>query len=547
MLKNVATSPYRRDFPLWAIVGFAALLRLIYVIPRHVAFADEPYYVWLARSLYSAQGYSYYWEHPELHFPPLHPIVLGILHWFAPSWQSTPLIAYVLFGSLLPLPIYALGQRCYGRRIGLWAASLSAALPALTSGILFAESMSEPLYLLCLFTAIHFAYCAWRETRPRYHWLTGVFFSLAYLTRPEGLGYFLMAFLFLLLATLRRGKHRLFQRTMRLAPVLATFLAVASPYIVYLRWHTGHWSLTTKHTTTYTTTRGIARHDRVSYILETDGLNSTGEIKFFAKPSNESLLRLMLGPYRSQVLPEISANLKTFRNTVIHPWFFGRWLFVFVFLGLFAQTWSRKRLGTEVFHTWIALAVLSILPFFIKERLLYGLILPLTLWCAVGLDHSLVWIGSTALPAPLNRPAGRRTMMALLACAVFAMMLKTGLSRFLIRTREREHVWPTVAWVEKNLPKDAVLMTNSAEVPFHAERGWIPLPVADLPELLAYGRKRGATHLCLQGYFLLSRPEMKKDLYDNARDREELRLLAHEDNPKDGVGFAVYTILPPRS
>src|SRR5262245_54957757 len=75
------------------LAGF--LLRLAYALAPHVAFADEPYYLWLAKSLFAGEGYSYYAGRPELHLPPLFPIVLGMLHWIVPDWEVVSRVAYV--------------------------------------------------------------------------------------------------------------------------------------------------------------------------------------------------------------------------------------------------------------------------------------------------------------------------------------------------------------------------------------------------------------------------------------------------------------------
>jgi len=133
------------------VLLLAVVLRILYALPRHACCTDESFYLWLARNLFGGEGFTYYCGKPELHFTPLFPVVLGILQWIVRDWEAVSRVAYVIFGGLLPLPVYFLAREMHGRRVGLAASFLVAVLPAFTSGFLFADTMSEPLYLFCLF------------------------------------------------------------------------------------------------------------------------------------------------------------------------------------------------------------------------------------------------------------------------------------------------------------------------------------------------------------------------------------------------------------
>jgi hypothetical protein len=96
------------------------------------------------------------------------------------SAQLTSCLASVL----LVVPSYYLGRELFGRGVGFWAALLFQCLPA--GGRVFADGLSEGVFLLFAATALFGAARAFRAWSPAWFALTGVSGALAYLTRPEG-------------------------------------------------------------------------------------------------------------------------------------------------------------------------------------------------------------------------------------------------------------------------------------------------------------------------------------------------------------------------
>jgi hypothetical protein len=96
------------------------------------------------------------------------------------SAQLTSCLASVL----LVVPGFYLGRELFGRGVGFWAALLFQCLPA--GGRVFADGLSEGVFLLFAATALLGAARAFRAWSPAWFALTGVAGALAYLTRPEG-------------------------------------------------------------------------------------------------------------------------------------------------------------------------------------------------------------------------------------------------------------------------------------------------------------------------------------------------------------------------
>ncbi len=531
------------------LVCLAFGIRLTYAIQQHIAFGDEPCYVWLAQNLFGGHGYTYYAGTPELHFPPLFPISLGLLNYVVRDWEAVTRTAYVLFGSLIPLPIYLLGSAMYSKRAGLVSGLLAAVLPAFTSGFFFAETMSEPLFLLVAFSGLAFAYRAAVTKGLVSAAIAGAFLSLAILTRSEGEVYFLAGFGLIVLVSLFPRPASLRRRVMQLAVYTGAFLAVASPYVLYLHSHTGKWALDTKSTTSYTTTRALVTQDGIGFQRDMWGLNEKGEVHYYAHEFDQSLFELLRGKYRDRVFSDIRANFWTAKSTFLRPWVCGRHMLALALIGWIGAVLVRRRPSAEALHFLLIGAIAPVLIFFIRERFLYGLLLPVLLWAGCGLD--LMALAAEGWAAKRPRAAQLAVSMILVALlgAASAYFAHQGYRHWKRKQLDQSEVLVAGDWLRTHTPPDAVLMVTGTEVAFHAGRRWLPVPAADHAQIIEYGRKRGATHLCLRGRYLERRPEQNAELFEGAKDFPDLTLLVKSgagDSPEKFVVYAIKNAAPAR-
>jgi len=98
--------------------------------------------------------------------------------------QLSAQLASCLASVLLVVPTFFLGRELFNRGVSFWAALIFQCLPA--AGRVFADGLSEGVFLLFAATALFGALHALRIHSPRWFALTGVSGGLAYLTRPEG-------------------------------------------------------------------------------------------------------------------------------------------------------------------------------------------------------------------------------------------------------------------------------------------------------------------------------------------------------------------------
>ncbi len=232
---------------LWLVALAALALRLVLLVARgdYIVY-DEGYYLLLARSLRAGHGFALNGL-PHVALSPLQPVLVALLSATGVSdlWASRLLAAAC--GSLLVLPVAALGRLAGGPRTALAAAAFTAASPALMSFVPFFPGQSwnlyfgsEPLYLLLAFSAVVAAVRA--EAGGWTWWLAaGALASASYLARAEGL---VLCGALTLVVLARLVVRRVPLRAWRgLALAAAAGLVVASPYLVYLHSALGRWAV----------------------------------------------------------------------------------------------------------------------------------------------------------------------------------------------------------------------------------------------------------------------------------------------------------------
>ena len=233
--------------PLFLVAVGALVLRLALLIARgdYIVY-DEGYYLLLARRLRAGHGYALNGL-PHVALSPLQPVLVALVSAAGvPDLWASRLLAAVC-GSLLVLPVAALGRVAGGRRVAFTAAMLTAASPVLMSFAPFfpGESWnlyfgSEPLFLLLAFGAVAAAVRA-EEGGWRWWAAAGALAGASYLARAEGL---VLCGALMLVVVVRLAVRRVPARAWRAPAVAAAAgILVAAPYLCYLHSALGRWGV----------------------------------------------------------------------------------------------------------------------------------------------------------------------------------------------------------------------------------------------------------------------------------------------------------------
>ncbi len=507
----------------WTVVAAGIVARLVLLVVRgDYLVYDEGYYLLIARSLGSGEGYALNGlRHVAL--SPLLPVVVAALSLLGMPdlWASRLLGAAA--GALLPVPVAFLGTRLAGPRAGLLAAALTAASPALMSYTPFFPGTTwnlyfgtEPLFLLLLFGATA---CAARaaDGGSRRWWLgTGALCGAAFLARAEGLiaAPLVMAALATRLLAVRADATA--WRRWAVAAVLG--FAIATPYLGYLRVTLGRWALSGRvqargaaaTVVPSPTQRGGAVLDEMVwggnvegfreqlYRLDATGLAMRSQYWGVARGEEaavggdpgaaaprpradpavgppDSATLAPTRPPQARVRPPLAATLARGLSVTL-PW----WLALLGVAGL-AASWRRAMWLAPA----LAAALLPALLVYVEPRSL----LPVVPVAAIGAAVLLARAADR-----LEAAGGRGRVVGLLLALGAVGALGAPAVRDAWRARAGDTALQQVAsaqravgrYLDEHLPPDAVVMSWHPAVAIWAGRPWRVLPYEPLDRIVRY-------------------------------------------------------------
>ncbi len=519
----------KRHGLLAAIVLLAAVVRVVAVAQTRVVWGDEPFYLWLGRSLLDGQGWQFFGI-SAVHFAPLFPLAAALIAKIAGVFGASGTHAlmigsnalHVLCGALLVLPVWAIGRRLAGEVAGLAAGLIAALYPALVVGPLLWGTMTEPLYLLLVGCAWWALVAAVQDGKGHAFIVAGVALGLAYLTRTEALILLLVGLgVAVLLSILLRPAGASARRVVRgsLAGAGLAVLAFAllmTPYALVMHAETGHWQIADESGAAYVSARSLAFADMVTFDQATWGIEPTsGEVYLFSPASeSESLVQAITGDPKGFVAL-VRANIADLAHTLVSPRLISWWLFPVIALGLFARRWDLRRLRGELMLVAALVGPLSFLPFFIQDRYVAGALLPAAIWLGAGVEQLGQWLGRSVRTLVRGRAEGDRRLGAwtLLPLLLLAAVLVLQTPRLRARLENTGSFQPAHLTIAAKLREAAGgqpvrLMARYPAIAFHADTAWSPTPVAPWGQVLAYAARHQVDFMAVDQAETKLRPQL---------------------------------------
>ncbi len=496
------------------LLALAVRLALVLWADRAIRW-DEPDYLTLARNLATGRGFSVA-GHPELHYAPLFPLVASLFYRLLGNLKAASDAVYVLAGAALIAPFFALARRLFGGRVALVASLLLALCPALNASVLYWGTMTEPLYLLCVFAGLWLTWVAAESGRVGPAIAAGAGFALAYLTRPEGSFYAALGALALAVGVVARRQARSGKAWLAMGGYLLAALLVAMPYLVYIHAQTGRWMVSGKLGVTYDIGRAVLARDPAEYDRVTASLDSTGrEIIWYSPERFQRDLAAELAASPMEALRRVWANFRLLLDAWFDITVFPTLLLVFVGLAWFAAPWDRRRAVAELYWAAGLLPLLAaFLPFHVEIRF-FAPALPIALaWVGRGAGVMGDWAADTAQALLAERPLAawaRRLLVALplvLVGLAFAglTVVAVGEGRRGTDFGHRE----AGLWLKRNAPPGSVVMARDLAIALYAELDWVPSPRAEMPQFLEYARAHGVDYVVVdEREVTVIRPHMK--------------------------------------
>ena len=523
-------------------------LQLVIAAGDRLPSVDGTAYFQAGRNLLNGRGFTRNGG-PELHFPPLTPLGVGLLQKITGSELAALRIWNFSCGLLLVTILILFARRLWhdddSTVMTAWfAGTVAGLIPLFSRQGGGSESISATLLIGSAFLAIQ----ALGPEQGRNRRLVGIAGSglcvgLAYLSRPESLLPGAIVGLGLVIHAARLRGPLLLRLRRVVVWGLAfglLFLACAIPYLAYLHGHTGTWSATAKSKdASIQAWRAVAENDRLERDRVLYAIDSTGTGLGVPTRSLTALAR----EDPSGWLGIVGVNIRTLAEFWILPDFsFGpTWRLIpgFLLIAAGAELWrARRRPSAQLLFAMALVPIFTCTVFFALPRYLALPTAILTLYAARGFA---VWI------------RGRTSRVRTIAIVVTALLMTTStlgeIKPFLPFWTTIDPIEQAAAghWIAANTPEDARIMTRSFHVQAYAERPVVALPSSDYAEMLKFARRMGVSYVVADEATLSRRrPELYPALM-TAWSPPGLKLVKTIE--KRGQEVRIYRLdpLPPKS
>jgi len=431
--------------------------------------------------------------------PPFYPFLIFLFSPDTTHVEITGRLISLFFGTLAVVPLFYLVKEAVGQKKAIFSVFFYSFHPYLAtySGMLLTEAT---YWALLVFSAYFF----WTGLSKQVTWkigFAGCLLGLAYLTRPEGIGYILV-YLVWIVVWGGVGKKWL-KKFILIATLFLTVFSFVVPYVNYIHRETGQWLISKK------------ALDAQSRFLKEDtedvdsskGIKNNGPVE-----KNSKILGITKNVVR--FLPFVTYHY-------LRAYHFSLWLFLF--FGLIRV--RQKVTAYELFLASLVLFHLLSLSTFITSTIRFEVpVIPLSLfWAGTGIIEMKRYLGKVKI---FN---AEKVIFFSIIVAIL-VQLPQGLTP---ERRHRAEQKKVGLWLKQNTPLDAVIMSNSPQETFYADREFMLLPSGisrpgyrglSYDEVIHYARTKGVryilvnknTHEMIPGFIESIQSTDLKEIYREA-------------------------------
>ncbi|HXX34058.1 MAG TPA: glycosyltransferase family 39 protein [Thermodesulfobacteriota bacterium] len=445
------------------LLAFAFVLRTFLILFPEVIYNDGVEYIRSAKLILSGD-----WGGSKA--PPLYPVLIGLTSLVTSNFELAGIWVSVIFGTLVVLPVYYLGREIFDEKVGILAALFAVVHPFLylSSGSVLTESV----YHFLLATAVLFGWQAFCRGRFRDILLFSLFTSLAYLTRPEAIGFlFILSFWVLFIHPLP-GRRRGLERVKIAVLAILCFLVFSSPYLYQLRKETGRWEISKK----FSISVGSLSREEAAPI---ESLTKTKKITLVSFVTEPIPVLKKIGFGWVQAIYKFQLGF--------HPLLF--------ILAVFGFAWSMEKRsskeGSFYLLSYFIFYLGLLLPFFWTARRYTSLISTIALpWASLGFISLAEWITPR-----LKEGRWKRTFPVLFLLFVLTVIFIQGR---VIHGRDHRFIQKEAGlWIKDHLSQKGKIMSRLPQEAFYAELPWVRMPEKTYEEIMAMVRSQGIRYLII--------------------------------------------------
>ena len=445
-----------------------------------IAFALRLYAVLMAQGIaFDSAGYGF-WARDFLkgHFikglsapaPPLYPFLISLLSLNTAHVEIAGRLLSLFFGTFAIIPLFYLIKGAVGQKEAIFSALFYSFHPYLVtySGML----LTEATYWGFLILSVYFFWTGLKKEKVWKMASSGCFLGLAYLTRPEGIGYVLVYLIWIIVDGVFGKKW--FKKLILMGVLILSVLVFVIPYVLSIHQETGQWLISKK------------------------GLGT--QAQFFKKGVEEVNPSKGIEPdkpvRKNFRIQKITQKVVHFLPSVIYHYLrayhFSLWLFLF-----FGLMRVRGRvIAFELFLASLVLFHLFSLSTFVPSTIRFSVpVIPLSLfWAGAGILEIKRYLGKIRISNPEK---------VISLCILFVILIQLPQSLTPER-RSRTDQKKVGVWLKQNTPPDAIIMSNSPIEAFYADREFMMLPQGisapgnpgkSYSEIIKYAKMEGVRYI----------------------------------------------------
>ncbi len=530
-LKEAIKLHYPVVFPL---LLSAIVLWRSYRIPGLTA--DSITYFQISRNILYAGKLG--WE--ALWATPFHSIIIAVVAYLSGIHDLLTVASLVspLLAFLLVPTVYSLAVQIFDRRCALLAAALVAIFPHLNSIAYSAEP--EVTYTFFLLLALTICTAAVKRNSLLLSAITGITFSLAYLSRSEG--FVVMSLLFTVLTAVQGV--RFYRSSVFKLCIIATimFFIVSSPYLFFLKQHYGAFVISPKASYVLTWMKNAVYRD--SDISERDnvelwGLNHQGKLRWQEPKGMKDLLSYLLSQpakslsvYLTNLSHEIPGRIPNNSGMEYFPQLFPVYLSLAALVSLFGrwQPFAREKRAILL----APLLIFFVLPIFTDGWWKYLVpYLPLMLIMAAQGIFMLAALMADKVSSTGKKPVAGAIVVVVAAIIGVRFYLSfhpldrqegKRASKDIVRRAQNAEVCKDLGVLAyQRLGAGNNYLANWSKLVYHLDGIWTAMPLATGEELHKYALANKVDYLVIE-----------------AHSPEEIKTLIEQVDP---VGFKLEGIL----
>ncbi|MBM4276280.1 MAG: glycosyltransferase family 39 protein [Deltaproteobacteria bacterium] len=451
---------------LFLLIGTAFILRFYAVLMAQGIPYDGAHYGFVARDFLK----DHFTKGLSSPAPPFYPFLISLFSMDTTHVEMSGRLLSLFFGTIIIIPLFYLVKEAVGRKVAIFSALFYTFHPYLVtySGMM----LTEATYWGLLVLSVYFFWTGLKRDKVWRMVLSGFSLGLAYLTRPEAIGYILVYLAWIAVDGIL--KKRWFKPLVSIGVLVSSLFIFGLPYVIYVRQETGQWLISKK---------AVEAQSQ----LFKKGVEEITPFKGVEQSSPEKENSKIIWMTRNIVhyFPPVAYHY-------LRAYHFSLWLILF--FGLIRI--RREGIAYELFLTSLVLFHLLSLSTFLPSTIRFSIpVIPLSLfWAGAGILEMKRYVEKIKIVSPENA-----------IFLIIALVILVQLPQSLKPERGHRAFQKKVGvWLKQNTPPDAIIMSNSPQETFYADREFIMLqqeisgtggPVESYYEVIRFAKTKGVRYI----------------------------------------------------